>query len=297
MMAYLGVDVGGTNTKAVLLDAGRSVSLTAETPTRPDGSLESVLDAIDAATEGMRDDIEGVGVALPGIVDDDSGQAIFIPNLGWFEPVAVADTLEQRWGVRPALANDAVCAAAGEAHFGAGRGLGSFLMLTLGTAVGAAMIRDGQPLQAYGRFGGELAHIPLRHDGFPCSCGIRGCFQQYGSATALMRIARRAKLGVSTASEVFSLADQGNEAASRVADKYTTYLADGAAGLVNIFRPEAVVLAGGVARAGEPLRAAVEEKLFKRTYASGILGAPQVLLAEEPAHAGALGAAIVAQSR
>lgn len=220
-----------------------------------------------------------------------------MPNLGWFEPFDVADAVGNLLGVRPALANDAVCAAVGEAHYGAGRGLGSFLMLTLGTAVGAAVVVDGRPLDAYGRFGGELGHMPLVHGGLPCSCGIHGCFQQYGSATALLRMAKETGLEVEMASEVFSLAEQGDARANAVADEFCGYVAEGAAGLTNIFRPEAVILAGGAARAGEPLRALVEEKLFERTYASSILGAPRVLLAEEPAGAGALGAAFIALGR
>lgn len=131
------------------------------------------------------------------------------------------------------------------------------------------------------------------HGGLPCSCGIDGCFQQYGSATALLRMARDAGLGVTQASDVFSLAEAGDERAAAVADGFCGYVAEGAAGLANIFRPEAVILAGGAARAGEPLRARVEEKLFARTYASAILGAPRVLLAEEPSCAGALGAAVI----
>lgn len=292
-MAYLGIDVGGTNTKVALVDVMGQVLATNEVPTRPDGSLGPVIVAIMEATQGLLRDADKVGLALPGIVDDESGQAIFVPNLGWFEPMSVANTVEMLVGHRPTLANDAVCAAVGEAHYGAGRGLSSFLMLTLGTAVGAAMVVDGRPLDAYGRFGGELGHIPLVHGGLPCSCGIEGCFQQYGSATALLRMAKEAGLEVEVASEVFSLAEQGDEHAAAVADEFCGYVAEGAAGLTNIFRPEAVILAGGAARAGEPLRALVEEKLFERTYASAILGAPQVLLAEEPAGAGALGAAIV----
>lgn len=291
-MRHLGVDVGGTNTKAVLLENGCSVIASSEVPTGADGSLEAVLAAVRAAVEGM----EGwstVGVALPGIVDDASGKAVFVPNLGWFEPMGVGDAVQQMLGARPALANDAVCAAVGEAHFGAGKGIESFLMLTLGTAVGAAMVVGGQPLDTYGRFGGELGHIPLVHGGLPCSCGIDGCFQQYGSATALLRMARDAGLGVTQASDVFSLAEAGDERAAAVADGFCAYVAEGAAGLANIFRPEAVILAGGAARAGEPLRARVEEKLFARTYASAILGAPRVLLAEEPSCAGARGAAVI----
>lgn len=294
-MSYLGIDIGGTNTKAVLLDADGAVLDSSEVPTRPDGSLASIVIAIEAAAHGMLGDVEGACLALPGIVDDESGQAVFVPNLGWFEPVDVAAAVENLLGCRPALANDAVCAAVGEARHGAGRGLSSFLMLTLGTAVGAAMVVDGRPLDAYGRFGGELGHIPLVHGGLPCSCGIDGCFQQYGSATALLRIAAGAGLEVGVASDVFALSEAGDERAAAVADEFCGYVAEGAAGLTNIFRPEAVILAGGAARAGETLRALVEEKLHAHTYASAILGAPRVLLAEEPANAGAMGAAAISR--
>lgn len=291
-MAYLGIDIGGTNTKAALLD-GRVILAQEEVPTRPDGTLDAVMEAIRSAAGSMLPRADALCLALPGIVDADEGRAVFVPNLGWFEPVNIADAVERELGLRPRLVNDAVAAAVGEAHFGAGQGLESFLVLTLGTAVGAALIVDGKPFQGYGRFGGELAHIPLRHDGFPCSCGIRGCFQQYGSANALKRMARRAGLAVGQASEAFDLAAEGNTTAAAVVDKYCTYLAEGAAGITNIFRPQAVILAGGLAAAGEALRAPVEEKLACFTYASEILGSPQVLFASAPAGAGALGAATI----
>ena len=293
-MTHLGIDVGGTNTKAALVDDELAVLATFEVPTHADGTLDTVIRAIESVATGVGTRAATIGIALQGIVDDTSGRAIFVPNLGWFEGVDIADAVERRLGIRPALANDAVCAAVGEARFGAGMGLGSFLMLTLGTAVGAAIIRDGMPLDAYGRYGGELGHIPLVHDGLPCSCGIRGCFQQYGSATALLRMAHDEGLDVEKASDVFSLAAAGDVTAGEVADAFCAYVAEGAAGLTNIFRPEAVILAGGAARAGEALRASVEEKLFARTYASEVLGAPRVLLAQEPAHAGSLGAAVIA---
>ena len=123
MTACLGIDVGGTNTKAALVDESGAILASHEVPTRPDGSLEAIVSAIAAASADMRGGVSVACIALPGIVDDASGRAIFVPNLGWFEPVDVAEGVKTLLGVTPRLANDAVAAAVGEAHFGAGQGL------------------------------------------------------------------------------------------------------------------------------------------------------------------------------
>ena len=318
-MRYLGIDIGGTNIKAALIDGHGCVLARAAAQTRPNGTIETLVDRIEALLGELpyaAGDITSTCLGIPGIVDGATGPVVFAPSLGLRDADAVP-AFERLLGMPVSLANDAVCAAMGEAAGGgAGAGLNSFLLLTLGTAVGAALIQDNRPFEGYGRFGGELGHIPLVHGGIPCSCGIRGCFEQYGSAAGLARAARDAVArhpesllapvfatyddatpGAPDVARVFEAAASGDAAAREAVDRYTCYLADGIAGLVNIFRPEAIVLAGGIASAGEALRAPVEQKVARRTYAAELIGAPQVLLARSGAFAGAEGAARIACQR
>lgn len=179
-------------------------------------------------------------------------------------------------------------------------------MLTLGTAVGAAIIVDGGLFKGFGPYGGELGHIPLFHGGFPCSCGVRGCFEQYGSAEALKRLTIEAMrnnrssylwklcsedLSNIGTSDLFTAVELGDETARAALNEFVTYLCEGIAGLVNIFRPEAVILGGGLANAGEPLFDRVNRILSNLTYASEYIPAPPVIKAELGTYAGALGAA------
>ena len=311
-MAFLGIDIGGTNIKCTLIDADSSVLASTQVPTNPDGSIDAILRGINGAITNLnRDSIafEGACFGIPGPVDSVTNTVVMAPNLGWMASTDICGPAAELLGCSVVVANDATCAASGEAHFGAGREYKSFLLLTLGTAVGAALVQDGRPFSGYGRYGGELGHIPLVHGGIPCSCGIDGCFEQYGSATALTRIAAScakkdptsmmasADVNALKAEDVVAAAIQGDCAALDAFDEYTTYLAKGTAGLVNIFRPDAVIYAGGLANAGELLRKEAELKLAKYTCASEIVGSPRVVLSGNASNIGALGAAMIASQQ
>lgn len=319
-MLRLGIDIGGTNIKAVVLDERGTVHGRSECKTLADGTLSTIIERsrtvaqeVIAKSERTPEEIASCGIALPGIIDKVNGRTVFVPNLGWFETLELDAFSSLGYGM-PRFENDAVCAGTGEALFmqlhpdaKAGQTVpDSFIMLTLGTAVGAALVQEGKPAACFGRFGGELAHTPLVHDGIPCSCGIKGCFQQYGSATALIRqttdlLEQHPESSLwdlcggnsqsLAPSMIFTGVQQQDSCSCRAFDIFTTYLAEGIAGLVNIFRPSAIVLGGGIAHKNELLRNTVELKLYDRCYASRIIGAPSVRIAQCGAYAGAIGAA------
>jgi len=315
MSYYCGIDLGGTTLSAGIFSESFTIAYSDSIPTRAtDGEL-AVLNRIAeltcslvASTETGWEGILSIGLAIPGLVKSEKGPVTAAPNVGWqnADPVFY---LEKATGRPVYLFNDAACAAMAESRFGYGRQYRSFLFLTLGTAIGGAVIWNGELFSEHGLFGSELGHIPLRGDGIPCSCGLPGCFQQYGSATALARQAvEMARLHPDsilwqlcngnkeniTPQAVFHGAQAGDFTSIKIIEQFTDYLAEGIAGLVNIFRPEAVILGGGLSNAGDALLQPTQEKLFKYTHASERIGAPPVLRAELGDGAGMLGAALLA---
>ena len=310
-MAFIGIDIGGTYTKCALVDAHSNILASSQVPTNPDGGVKAILGSINRAVAELNNTqpLECACLGIPGPIDLATNSVVMAPNLGWMTRTDICSAAADLLQCPVYVANDAICAACGEAHFGAGQTFKSFLLLTLGTAVGAALTQNGKPFLGCGRYSAELGHIPLVHGGLPCSCGIDGCFEQYGSATALVRIAlsyakddpasmlATADESKVRAEDVIASVASGDKAAQRAFDEYTTYLAEGTAGLVNIFRPEAVIYAGGLANADELLCKTMQTKLLERVCASEVVGAPKVVVSQNASNIGALGAAVIATQR
>ena len=312
----LGIDFGGTNIKAVIADKTGAVLASRQCPTAPGDGMDAMLDKLCliagecAADVGISlADVRAAGIGIPGIVDQGLGRVIFAPNITVFEPIELAAILSRRLGFPIVLGNDAGCMAMAESVIGAGSGKRSFIMLTLGTAVGAAAYCDGRIFSGFGKYGGELGHIPLAYGGMPCSCGVNGCYEQYASANALVwqtiELARKDRSSVIwqlcsgdetriDSKTAFTAAEMGDKTAAEILDRYTDYTSAGIAGLVNIFRPEAVLIGGGLANAGDSFIQILNEKVFQFTYASDIIGAPPVLRSKLGDGSGALGAALLA---
>jgi glucokinase len=289
----LGIDIGGTNIKLCAADKNGTVSWSASLPTPVGASVLAYVDAIVEAVASHAAAPQAVGVGVPGAVDNALGLVLFAPNLG-LRMVDIATPLATRLGTPVSLANDADCAALAEARLGAGRGYHSMLMLTLGTAVGGALVVEGELSSALGPGGGEFGHIPLVYDGLPCPCGKRGCFEQYASANALAAQGAQAMgLAQVSAEDVMRAVQSGDERAKAAFDRYIDYLCQGIGGLVNVFRPQLVCIGGGLAGAGEPLLSAIRAQLPNNIYAAQELGCPTVALAQLGAKAGCIGAALL----
>lgn len=318
-MAFAGFDIGGTYAKAVLIDDGRNVVARTQAPTRSDGGtgfltslLQQLRDELCTQARVAPHHIESCGLGLPGIVDNAAGCAVFAPNIGWKSPVEVRPLVRDAIGLPCALANDAVCAGVAEAQQGSGVGKRRMLLLTLGTGVGVSLTVDGVPFEDWGTYGGEMGHIPIAHGSVPCSCGTPGCFQQCASAVALGYLAADAvhKHPESTlralcegegafpsARDVFEAAEAGDAAASEALDLHCSYLCEGIGGLVNIFRPDLVVIGGGLASAHPRIVDDVARRLPAHVYASHITGCPPVVAAQCGSYAGGVGAALLAPER
>lgn len=315
MALTIGIDLGGTRSKLVLLQDRASVIASRTTQTPVSLGFAAMSDRLEeACRELFREqglspsDIDSLGLAVPGPVRDKKGPVLFAPNLNWYQDDPVS-RLEEGLGIPVLLGNDADCMALAESRLGAGKDVRSLLLLTLGTAVGGALVNDGELFTGFGPYGGELGHIPLVHGGYPCSCGLRGCFEQYGSAEALKRFAREALESMPEEGEflrelvrtrdeltpelVFEAAASGDPLSAEVLDLYVTYLCEGMAGLTNIFRPDLILLGGGLAEAGDALFERVQRKFAEQTYISEFLPAPPVRPVQLGIHSGAIGAALL----
>lgn len=263
-----GVDVGGTTCKLGLFADDGTLLEKWEIPTdRTDGGSH-ILPDVAAAIEGAlarhqiaRGDVLGVGVGVPGAVLN--GVVNRCVNLGW-GVVAVERELAALTGFPVRAANDANLAALGEAWMGSGRDYRSVVLITLGTGVGGGVVLDGEIRNGAHGAGGELGHIVVRpEETLRCSCGNCGCLEQYASATGVARLARerlaRGEESVLrgaeplTAREVFDAAKAGDALARSVADEVCALLGRAAATVCNVVDPEAVLIGGGMSRAGQIL--------------------------------------------
>ncbi len=288
-MSYrIGIDVGGTNLVAGLVDEEYHVLARAKRRTRKlkDADalcVEMAAVAREAARAGGADDgdIELVGIGIPGAIDRDRGVVLHTPNAP-FHNTPVRELFQREWNVPVYLGNDANCAAVGEYLAGAAKGCRSAMVITLGTGVGAGIIVDGRLFTGCNDTGLEAGHTVIQVDGRQCNCGRRGCWERYSSATGLKQSTREAmeqhpesllwSLAGGTLDGVggrtaFQAAREGDETARMVVDEYIRYLAIGLTNMINLFQPEIICLGGGVSNEGDdlfldPLRALVERDRY-----------------------------------
>ena len=311
---YLGIDLGGTNIKAGIVDKdytiiGRS-SVKTRSP-RPAAEIAQEMAraaSLAAANAGVRlKDVRSAGFGSPGMVDRKNGVIEFSGNLG-FRNAPLAGLLRDLLGFPVSCVNDADAAAYGEFIAGAGKGCRSFLAVTLGTGVGSGIIVDGKLLSGYNNAVGEMGHMVIVEGGEPCTCGRRGCFEAYASATALIRQTRSEMKkhpesimweltgGIDSVSgkTAFEALRRGDEAGRAVVEQYVRYIACGVTNAVNIFQPEVVCIGGGICNEEErylmdPLR----EIVLREQFGGRKEKEPKICRAQLGNDAGIIGAAFL----
>ena len=310
---YIGIDVGGTNLKAGLVDQSGTILAVERTPLDFRGpesfadTLASLAKAVMASGGAAAQDVEYVGIGIPGAVA--GGDILYTANIP-MKNVPLEKLFRQHLNLPVLLGNDADCAAVGEWSCGVGRGTKHFIVITLGTGVGGGMILNGKLYSGCGA-GGEVGHIVVQKDGVPCNCGRRGCWEAYASATGLIRETTEAmkahpesllhqvaaQNGAVDGRTSFQAAEQGDETALAVCRSYAEYLASGLTDLVNILHPEAVALGGGVAAAPEYLLLdPVREIVARQCYARHVGQVPHIVRAELGNDAGIIGAAMLGRA-
>lgn len=301
----IGIDIGSTDTRIGLVDVHQKLIAEAVIPTQAareeaaEGTLAAEADVRRigeralALLEGQGiavDQCVGAGIGVPGTVDRKQGTVRYSNNIKWRQ-VPLARLMGNYLPIPIQIANDADCAALGETVAGAGRECQDVIMITLGTGVGGGIILDGEIYEGKGIGGSELGHMVIVEDGEPCTCGRKGCLEAYVSAAALRRNARKASGRYMEPEEIFAEAEKGDEELRKVVEQYIRRLGVGIVNIVNIFRPQLVLLGGGASSWGEellePLRRMVREGCFGGT--DGWL--PEIETALLGNHAGIIGAA------
>ena len=314
MSQTIGVDVGGTKILAGAVEEDGTVIATTrrDTPsTDPEKIQEAITDVVRDLADGR--DVEAVGLAAAGLVDAERSTVLFAPNLAWRrEPLRQA--VEKRCGLPVVVENDANAAAWGEARFGAGRTESYVVMLTIGTGLGGGIVLDGHMYRGRNGIAAEFGHMTVEEGGRRCGCGSRGCWERYASGTALVREAQElATVSPATAARLLELAggqpqqitgrdisraaSEGDEAALECFTVIGTWLGHGMAALSAAFDPGMFVLGGGVAEAGDVLRAPTARALEERLTAPSYRPWPRVTTAELGSVAGIVGAADLARRR
>ena len=267
-MYRIGIDLGGTNIAVGVVNDRYEIVARRSVPTGAERPAEEVIrDMGDAVEEALRQagltaaDCASMGVGSPGACDPQTGVVKRAYNLNWFD-VPVCRMLHQRFGIPVRLGNDANCAALAEVVAGAAVGCQDMVLITLGTGVGSGIISRGKILSGLRGGAGEAGHMLLVLDGEPCTCGRRGCWEAYASATALIRQTRQAALAHPesllaqveeiTGRTAFDAAQQGDATAAEVVARYAVYVAAGLTDFVNILAPEMILLGAASAVRGGP---------------------------------------------
>lgn len=287
-MYYVGIDIGGTNLKAGLVDERYQLVATKKMPlqfTSMEQMGETLTDMALALLEEnhiARDQVASIGMGFPGSVDNRRGVVIKTVNIP-IRFMPVAEMVHRRWDVPVYLGNDADCAALGEYYHYGDEKLESLILVTLGTGIGTGIILDGKIQAGFNGFGGEGGHIVIVHGGEPCTCGRKGCWERYASASALVRQTKAAMeanpgsamwqmtggLEQVDGRTAFAAMRAGDAVAKSVVKQYLDYLAEGLANFINIFQPEVIALGGGVSHERDedllvPLQSMVLDMCFGR---------------------------------
>lgn len=309
-MIAIGIDVGGTSIKgAAIYDDGRMLdtfSLPVEKGEAGEVTINKLIDIVEnyIKTKKIEKEIVGIGLGIPGLLDIDKGIVNYSPNLKWVN-LPVADLFKARLPYAVRIANDANVAAFGEAKFGAGKGVPYVIMLTLGTGVGGGIVLDGKLFEGNEGKGAELGHINMEFNGRLCGCGRKGCLEAYASATALINDTKKAmeehpdsllheaakELGKVDGRVAFMAARKNDPVAIQVVNQYIYFLSEGILNYCNIFRPNVVVLSGGIANEGDYLFDRINDYLKLHNYGYKSSPAVKVVPAKLGYDSGKIGAA------
>ena len=283
----IGIDLGGMGAKGALFSYDGKILYENKVKTHKEDGFKGTVELLARLTKDLAkganvDDqnVVAIGMGSPGVVDSARGIVLRWSNFDW-DNVPLADDLSALTGKPVYIANDANVAALGEAKFGSTAQYDSSILLTIGTGVGGGIVFGGKLIEGYRSAGAELGHITIREGGLPCACGRRGCYEKYASTTALIRQTRHAmvedlnsllweeaggKIEKVNGKTAFAAARRGDKTAQAVIDQFVEYLSEGIADFVNILRPEAIVLGGGIVGEGEALFEPLRKAVDARTY-------------------------------
>ena len=319
MKYYVGIDLGGTNIVAGVVDGDYNIIAKASTKTncpRPEKEIaedmaKMAVQAVENAKLTM-DDIEWIGIGTPGIANSATGIVERANNLGFINTPLVKYVKEfiGRNDTPVYIENDANAAAYGEYVAGAAKGAKNAVCITLGTGVGAGIVIDGKIYAGSNFAGAEIGHTVIEVGGAPCTCGRKGCFEDYSSATGLIRMTKESmaenpdsimnkmaeERGKVTARTSFDCMRAGDKYAKAVVDKYIKYLAAGITNTINTFQPDILCIGGGVCNEGDPLLLPVKAIVEEEDFANKSEKRTEIVIAKLGNDAGLIGAAFLGRA-
>lgn len=311
-MYYVGIDVGGTSVKLGLFDEQGTLVARHAFPTKDiDEVAKDTVTAVYEIFEKVNlpiQKLKAIGIGFPGHVDGQKGIIVYSNNLEAHNYPFV-DKIKEKLDVKIRISNDANVAALGEYHFGKGKELQNIVFVTLGTGVGGGIIIDGKMLEGKNGAGAEIGHMVISTNGQLCTCGRKGCFETYASANALLRNARVA-MNNNPGSALWQVVDDPNKldgtaffkaletkdhVAEVVFEQYIDDLAEGLTNLANIFRPDAIILGGGISYSGDVLMKPLQERLAKMIYGGQWNAKVELMISDLRNDAGIYGAFAMAK--
>lgn len=308
---YLGLDVGGTNLVAGVVDEEYRIISRFDSPTFADRTIDEIVaDMARVSLEAVRagglsmDDMSSWGIGMPSCVNKKTNLLVHANCFGW-RNVPIYDYLRDKLPLPVFIDNDANCAAYGESLAGAAKGCANALMLTLGTGLGGGVIIDGRIYSGADNMGSEFGHTKIVREGVRCTCGQKGCLEAYCSSTALIRIAKESVAkhpdsmllelaggspdGIS-GKTVFDASGLGDKVAVEIVDDFIGNLVAGISSFIVLFRPEVIILGGGLSN-NESLFGPLNEKVMECTFGASEIGVPKIIKASLGNDAGIIGAA------
>ncbi len=317
MRYYVGIDLGGTNIAAGVINEDFEIVSLAKTKTNLPRPAREICGDMVSVTKGAIEsagleinDIESVGIGTPGIANSDSGVIEYSCNLG-FENVEMEKMFRQKLNLPVYIENDANAAAYGEYVAGAAKGAKDAVCITLGTGVGGGIIIDGKIYSGFNYAGAEIGHMVIDVDGPQCTCGRKGCFEVFSSATGLVRMTQEAmdrntdsimhkmaeEYGKVSARLAFEAMRKGDKTAKEVVDKYIKYLAAGITNTINIFQPDILCIGGGVCNEGDHLLVPMKEIVEREVYTRNSSKNTEIVIAKLGNNAGLIGAAFLGPAK
>ena len=312
---YIGIDLGGTNIAVGLVNKDCEIVHKGSIPTLKERSYQEIVK--DMAEYSMQiveeagykmEDIEAVGIGCPGTVNNATGEVVYSNNIR-MDHVPLVEEFKKYIDLPIGIENDANAAAYGE-YIAMGKKMDSFVMITLGTGVGSGIIIDGKIHRGFNCSGAEMGHASIVVDGKMCTCGKRGCFEQYASVSALIAqtkekmedrpeslmhewVNKKGKINGRTA---FECAKMGDKAANEVKGQYIRYVAEGVSNIINIFQPELFVIGGGISKEGDELLNPIKEFVYANDY-NKYMPKTEIVIAKLFNDAGIIGAAMSAVNK
>ncbi len=312
-MYNIGIDLGGTNIKVGIVNENYEIisraSVKTNLPRPAEGIVDGICEAVNIALNEAAinlDDVFSVGIGTPGAANRSTGTVLYSNNLG-FDNVRLGEMLKKKLNKDIYVENDANAAAFGEYLAGGGKGYENVVVVTLGTGVGGGIIIDGKIYTGFNFCGAELGHTVIEYNGRPCTCGRKGCFEAYSSATALITATKKA-METDKNSKLWEIAGSlenvdgktafdgmraGDKTADCVVKEYIGYLGCGLTNIVNVFQPQILLIGGGVCKEGDNLTVPLKKIIEEEEYCIDINASTKLDICKLGNDAGIIGAAFL----